>query len=127
MDRYKVVKRIGVGTYGSAYLVCLKAMPSTQYVLKKVKVEQLDDKERLQAEQEVKVLMQLAHPLVLRCVLTSVCARSIVHVCVSQMAVQASRHGPHQHSRAGAFVYLRPFGEVSSGSMPPHHCCTQLR
>ena len=68
MDKYRVVKRIGVGTYGSAYLVTLKTVPHVQYVLKKVKVEQAEDKERQQAEQEVKMLMQLAHPLVLRCV-----------------------------------------------------------
>lgn len=65
MDKYRVFKRIGVGTYGSAYLVTLKTAPHVQYVLKKVKVEQADDKERQSAEQEVKMLMLLAHPLVL--------------------------------------------------------------
>lgn len=65
MDRYIVSKRIGVGTYGSAYLICSKHNPEQQYVLKKVKVHQEGEKERLQAESEVKVLRQLSHPLVL--------------------------------------------------------------
>ena len=66
MDRYKVVKRIGVGTYGSAYLVTLKRDPSQQFVLKKIKLDEANEKEKLQAETEVAVLMQLNHPLVLR-------------------------------------------------------------
>lgn len=67
MDRYKVLKRIGVGTYGSAYLVTLKADPNKTFVLKKVKVDDGGEKERMQAEKEAAVLMQLDHPLVLRC------------------------------------------------------------
>ena len=65
MDSYKVIKRIGVGTYGSAYLVCLKKYTQVPLVLKKIKVDEAIDKERLQAETEVKVLAQLDHPLVL--------------------------------------------------------------
>lgn len=65
MDRYRVVKRIGVGTYGSAYLVTLRASPSEQLVLKKIKIDEDDEKERQQAETEVKVLMQLSHAFVL--------------------------------------------------------------
>lgn len=61
-----MVKKIGTGTYGSAYLVCLRAAPSEQFVLKKVKIEDADDKERAAAETEVKVLSQLQHPFVLR-------------------------------------------------------------
>jgi serine/threonine protein kinase len=66
MDRYKVLKRIGVGTYGSAYLVTLKWDPNQQYVLKKIKIDEANEKERMQAETEVAVLMHLDHPLVLR-------------------------------------------------------------
>ncbi|KAG1672034.1 hypothetical protein FOA52_008910 [Chlamydomonas sp. UWO 241] len=65
MDRYKVVKRIGVGTYGSAYLVTSKSDPAQQYVLKKVKLDDANEKERVQAETEVQVLRHLDHPLVL--------------------------------------------------------------
>lgn len=66
MEDYKVIKRIGVGTYGSAYLVCLKDHPSQQFVLKKIKIDEDDSKEKQQAELEVAVLSRLDHPLVLR-------------------------------------------------------------
>ncbi|KAF5831908.1 kinase-like domain-containing protein [Dunaliella salina] len=66
MEHYKVVKKIGVGTYGSACLACLKRDPSQLFVLKKVKVDEDNDKERHQAEMEVTVLSKLDHPLVLR-------------------------------------------------------------
>lgn len=39
MERYQVIRKIGTGSYGSAYLVCPKAMPSVQLVLKKIKLE----------------------------------------------------------------------------------------
>ncbi len=65
MDRYKVVKRIGVGTYGSAYLVNLKHDVNEQYVLKKIALEAASEKERQQAETEVRLLAQLDHPFVL--------------------------------------------------------------
>ena len=65
MDRYKVVKRIGTGTYGAAYLVSLKHDEREQYVLKKVQLEAANDKERQQAETEVRLLAQLNHPFVL--------------------------------------------------------------
>lgn len=63
MDKYKVLSRVGVGSHGSAYLVCLKAAPGAQYVLKKIKLD--DDAERQQAETEARVLASLDHPLVL--------------------------------------------------------------
>jgi serine/threonine protein kinase len=65
MERYKVVRRIGTGTYGSAYLVCLKHDAGEQYVLKKVQLEAASAKERQQAETEVRLLAQLDHPFVL--------------------------------------------------------------
>ncbi|KXZ49455.1 hypothetical protein GPECTOR_21g681 [Gonium pectorale] len=61
MQNYLVVKKLGTGTYGSAYLVTLRANPNQQYVLKKVKVEGGD----VSADSEVKVLRSLCHPLVL--------------------------------------------------------------
>ena len=67
MDRYSVLKRIGVGTYGSAYLAESKTN-STQCVLKKVKIDEEDGQmrsggqqggQRVQAIQEVQVLSSL--------------------------------------------------------------------
>uniref|UniRef100_A0A7R9Z4D4 non-specific serine/threonine protein kinase n=1 Tax=Chlamydomonas euryale TaxID=1486919 RepID=A0A7R9Z4D4_9CHLO len=65
MDKYKVIKRIGVGTYGSAYLVASTADANELFVLKKVKLDEANEKERVQAETEVEVLRALDHPLVL--------------------------------------------------------------
>jgi hypothetical protein len=59
----------GVGTYGSAYLVCLVRDPSQQYVLKKVSIDPDYKKDKQQAEVEVDVLAHLSHPLVLGWVL----------------------------------------------------------
>ncbi|KAG2439901.1 hypothetical protein HYH02_010531 [Chlamydomonas schloesseri] len=63
MQNYTVLKKLGTGTYGSAYLVTLKSNPVAQFVLKKVKVE--DQGNGISADGEVKVLRQLSHPLVL--------------------------------------------------------------
>ncbi len=41
MDPYTVVRRLGTGTYGSAYLICLKSDTSTQFVLKKIRLDQV--------------------------------------------------------------------------------------
>jgi NIMA (never in mitosis gene a)-related kinase len=65
MDRYRVLKRIGVGTYGSAYLVCDKRNPAQEFVLKKIKLDDKDEKERQQAEMEAQILCKLDHPFVL--------------------------------------------------------------
>ncbi|KAJ9524812.1 hypothetical protein QJQ45_003041 [Haematococcus lacustris] len=79
MEAYTVVKRLGVGTYGSAYLITTKHDPGQQLVLKKVqqaqlvqqdrgavKIDEDNEKETQQAMLEVAVLAQLNHPLVLR-------------------------------------------------------------
>ncbi|KAL6746791.1 hypothetical protein V8C86DRAFT_3119407 [Haematococcus lacustris] len=66
MEAYTVVKRLGVGTYGSAYLITTKHDPVQQLVLKKVKIDEDNEKETQQAMLEVAVLAQLNHPLVLR-------------------------------------------------------------
>ena len=94
MDKYRVVKRIGVGTYGSAYLVADKRFPDQVCVLKKVKVDAppgsdgmpLDGREQQRAapETEVAVLMQLDHPLVLRCA-----------ACMHLHMLHAQLHAPH--------------------------------
>ncbi len=44
-----MVKKVGTGTYGSAYLVCFQSDPSQQFVLKKIKVDDDDAKQRASA------------------------------------------------------------------------------
>lgn len=63
-----MLKKIGVGSYGAACLCCLRSDPEQLFVLKKVKIDEDNEKEKNQAEMEVAVLSQLDHPLVLGCV-----------------------------------------------------------
>jgi hypothetical protein len=65
MQNYTVVRKLGTGTYGSAYLCTLKSDPTVQLVLKKVKVDD-GDGAQVSADSEVKVLCTLDHPLVLQ-------------------------------------------------------------
>lgn len=66
MERYKVLRKLNSGNYGSAYLVCLKHDQTFQCVLKKINLDQANDRDKAQAEMEVKVLSQLHHPFVLK-------------------------------------------------------------
>ena len=50
MDRYSVVKKIGVGSYGAAYLIRRKK-DGAQYVLKKIRLDNASPKERAAAHQ----------------------------------------------------------------------------
>ncbi|KAK3282308.1 hypothetical protein CYMTET_9951 [Cymbomonas tetramitiformis] len=65
MERYVVEKRIGVGSYGSAYLVHFRKDRNVKCVLKKIRLDNVGPKERAAAHQEVKLLSQLSHPFVL--------------------------------------------------------------
>lgn len=64
MDSYVVLRKVGTGSYGSAYLVCSK-QDHQQYVLKKIQPADIPDKERQVAWNEVEVLSKLNHPFVL--------------------------------------------------------------
>lgn len=61
LDRYKIDKVIGKGSYGEVSLVRHKK-DKKQYVMKKVDLSKASDKERKAAEQEAKLLSQLRHP-----------------------------------------------------------------
>ena len=62
LQRYAVVKVLGRGAFGTAYLVRRKA-DSFQYVMKKLALEQLGEKERNEAMNECTVLAKLrSHP-----------------------------------------------------------------
>ena len=65
-SRYANVKVIGRGSFGTAYLVRRKA-DSFLYVMKKLALEQLGQKERAEAMNECAVLMKLRnHPNIVR-------------------------------------------------------------
>ncbi len=68
MEKYKVLRKVGTGAYGSAYLVCLKEHAQQQYVLKKVQPQDASEMQKQQAQNEVELLAKLNHPFVLGCV-----------------------------------------------------------
>ena len=65
MERYKVDRLIGEGSYGNAYLCTLKDDAEKMYVLKKIGLGKLSQVERETAWHEVRILKQLKHPFVL--------------------------------------------------------------
>lgn len=65
-SKYKIERVIGRGSFGTAYLVRSKS-DSRQYVMKRLSLEHMDDKERAEALNECQVLMKLRrHPNVIR-------------------------------------------------------------
>ena len=67
MDKYEVVRKIGVGSYGSVFQVKFrKRGDNSQACLKKIRMDNVSPKERAAAHQEVKLLASLNHPYVLK-------------------------------------------------------------
>ncbi|XP_069686207.1 serine/threonine-protein kinase Nek1-like [Periplaneta americana] len=63
MDRYVTEKRIGEGSFGTAYLV--RATESgCHYVIKRINFSRMTEKEKDEAMREVEVLAKLQHPYI---------------------------------------------------------------
>ena len=65
LSDYQLMRKIGSGSYGAAFLVMHKK-EKKQYVLKKVRLDNVGTKERAAAFQEVHLLSGLRHPCILR-------------------------------------------------------------
>ncbi|KAL9644369.1 hypothetical protein ABK040_005827 [Willaertia magna] len=65
-DKYILEKKIGSGSYGSVYIVHHSSKPEKKYVLKKIPLKGLSQKEKQSAKQEVKLLQSLQHPFIVR-------------------------------------------------------------
>ena len=61
MEIYEIRKSIGSGSYGQVYLARHKREEAS-YVIKKIKIRDLSDKEKESTEQEVRLLQKLRHP-----------------------------------------------------------------
>jgi NIMA (never in mitosis gene a)-related kinase len=61
MDKYEELKCIGRGSYGSAHLV-RERCSGGRFVVKKIPIELLSDKEKAQSFREVELLAKLKHP-----------------------------------------------------------------
>jgi serine/threonine protein kinase len=64
MERYKVTKKIGAGSFGTAQLALVRAT-GAQVVIKLVDVRELSDEERRAAKREASILSALHHPCIL--------------------------------------------------------------
>ena len=61
MDEFSSLRLIGKGSYGEVYLA-KSQVDSKQYVLKKIKLDSLSEKEKRTAAQEARLLSELSHP-----------------------------------------------------------------
>jgi NIMA (never in mitosis gene a)-related kinase len=64
MNNFKIIRKLGEGTYSSVYLV-ERSHDERLYALKKVKMEQLSEKERENSLNEVRILASIRHPNVI--------------------------------------------------------------
>jgi NIMA (never in mitosis gene a)-related kinase 1/4/5 len=65
MNKYKIVKTIGKGTFGTAYLV-ESLTEHKKYVIKKINMSQMNAKEKKEALNEVNIIKSLDHPHIVK-------------------------------------------------------------
>ena len=64
-DKYKKVKKLGAGSFGSAFLV--KSQVTQQnWVIKKVDLNDMDYDARVRAREEARILERLNHPNIIK-------------------------------------------------------------
>jgi len=63
MDQYTIEKEIGKGSYGTVYTCKLKKT-NTMYVMKKIPLQNMSERERKAAQLEVSLLKELKHPFI---------------------------------------------------------------
>jgi len=60
--KYKLIRKIGAGTFGTAYLCCLRADDRQMFVVKKIKLKGLSKADTDDAVKEAMLLQNLEHP-----------------------------------------------------------------
>lgn len=81
MDKYEELKCIGRGSYGSAHLVAERGS-GARYVVKKIPMELLTEKERQQSFREVELLAKLKHPNVVE-YRENFCDGNVLHIVMA--------------------------------------------
>jgi len=119
MDAYTVVKKIGTGTYGSAYLVSLRSNASIEFVLKKIRLDEVSDKERHAAEQEVELLQTLDHAFILGYVESFVYKN---HLCIITEYCEAGDLYTYLKSRKSPLPEAQVLEWFAQIALAIHHC-----
>lgn len=65
MDKYTVIKVVGKGTFGQAVLV-RSNVDQQQYIIKQISIAAMNEKEKQEALNEVRVLSALNHPNIIK-------------------------------------------------------------
>ena len=65
-DRYKNLKKIGAGSFGTAYIAQVRSQPTTQVVIKMIALDKMEPQEVEESIKEAQVLSLLDHPCIIR-------------------------------------------------------------
>ena len=60
--KYKIVQKIGQGSYGAAYIAHVRANPSSQVVIKRISLVGMSQTDVEESVREAQVLSLLDHP-----------------------------------------------------------------
>jgi NIMA (never in mitosis gene a)-related kinase len=63
LDDFKIIKKLGVGSYSSVYKI-IRNNDGLVYALKKIKMGNLSDKEKENSLNEVRILASIDHPYI---------------------------------------------------------------
>lgn len=61
LDDFKIIKKLGVGSYSSVYKI-IRLTDGLVYALKKIKMGDLSEKEKENSLNEVRILASITHP-----------------------------------------------------------------
>jgi serine/threonine protein kinase len=86
MERYRRVKVLGKGSFGTATLVTRAGNPAEKYVVKEVDISKMPKDEREAALQEAKLLASMRHPNIVSCV-ESFVDKNTKKLCIVQVRV----------------------------------------
>ncbi len=64
--KYKIVQKIGQGSYGAAYIAHVRANPSSQVVIKRISLVGMSQTDVEESVREAQVLSLLDHPCIIR-------------------------------------------------------------
>ena len=65
-SKYKVVQKIGQGSYGAAFIAHVRADPSSQVVIKRISLVGMTHADIDESVKEAQVLSLLDHPCIIR-------------------------------------------------------------